>query len=152
MSDETATLSVTVYEPIAIHVLCGGPSPIWGEQVELGVECGTIWKLAIWGLICLLRARRFLSPFTSKIYTPFNFVGWGLDSQIGRMGGARGTILTPFESVHCFLLAHLSNQSAISNHFSTTPERYALASVLIKCKQSLLIIQNAGRFFPPYAN
>ena len=29
-------LSLSVYEPIAIHILLGGRPPIWGERVELG--------------------------------------------------------------------------------------------------------------------
>ena len=36
----TETLSLSVYEPIAIQILHGGPSPIWKERVELG---GQVW-------------------------------------------------------------------------------------------------------------
>ena len=39
MSDETATLSRTVYEPIAIEILHGDP-PQFGEEVELE---GRMW-------------------------------------------------------------------------------------------------------------
>ena len=33
-------LSLSVYEPIAIQILLGGPSPNLGEEVELG---GRVW-------------------------------------------------------------------------------------------------------------
>ena len=36
----TEMLSLTVYEPIAIQILLGGPSPSLGEGVELG---GRVW-------------------------------------------------------------------------------------------------------------
>ena len=36
----TDTLSLSVYEPIAMHFLPGGPSPQLGEGVELG---GHVW-------------------------------------------------------------------------------------------------------------
>ena len=36
----TETLSLSVYEPIAIHILLGGPSPKLWKGVELG---GRVW-------------------------------------------------------------------------------------------------------------
>ena len=40
LSSENKTLSLSVYEPIALQILLGGPSQNLGEGVELG---GRVW-------------------------------------------------------------------------------------------------------------
>ena len=37
----TETLSLSVYEPIAMQFFVGGPSPIIGMGLSWGVDCGT---------------------------------------------------------------------------------------------------------------
>jgi hypothetical protein len=44
--------------------------------------------------------------------------------KLGRGGVELGENMVPFESVFWFLLAPNSDQSAISNRFNATPERY----------------------------
>ena len=62
----TETLSLSVYEPIAIQILLGGTVPQFVGGVELG---GRVWyhlKVLHIGAICLLKPKRYLSPFMNQ--------------------------------------------------------------------------------------
>ena len=64
-------LSLSVYEPIAMQILLGGPSPKLGEKVELrGLVCYPR-KSSVVGAMFLLEPKRYLSPLTSQSQKKF---------------------------------------------------------------------------------
>ena len=87
---------LSVYEPIAIHILLGGPSPNLGEGVELG---GRVWYpaklLHIW--YNLFAGTDTLSLSVYEVIAIHILVG-GTVPQFGGGGRARGSGVVPRET------------------------------------------------------
>ena len=75
LSIETETLSLSVYEPIAIQILFRGTVPQFVGGVELG---GRVWypmKVLHFRYKCLLEPKRYLFSFTSQSQCKFYLGG-----------------------------------------------------------------------------